>query len=187
MTTETTTIPAKDVKVGDLLETPDGPEVVTCTHEKSNGLLQICTISGPRFYAPDSLKRVHSDPQPEPDTALDEEAAETELTDVDEPAEGEESTGRLGVVAGGWCAPSEALYGLFDHPEVTARRGGLQFSFSAAARPLEEWSKKELRAEVTRLREALGKHQAARWKAQRKVRRLERKVKRLLKIIGRIA
>ena len=85
------------------------------------------------------------------------------------------------VARGGWCAPSDSLF-----PEVTVSRGGIAFSF-APPKPLEEYTKKELRAEVERLREARDRLQTSLHTERRRSRKARRKVNRLLKIIEGLA
>lgn len=87
------------------------------------------------------------------------------------------------VASGGWRAPSETSFPVYDFGEVTARRGGI--SFTAPPKPLEELTHEELltrakalRDQCDRLVTSLNKERTARRKA-------ERKVKRLLKIIER--
>lgn len=89
---------------------------------------------------------------------------------------------RGGIMSNGWCAPSDSLFTPF--PEVTVRRGGLSFT---VATPLTEWSKKELRAEVERLRRTNDALAGGNAKLRSEARRLRRKNKRLLKIIGQVA
>lgn len=82
--------------------------------------------------------------------------------------------GTYSAFAGGWCAPSDSLF-----PEITVRRGGL--AFTGGPRPLTDWSKKELRAEVERLRRDRETLQKALRKEQKRTRRLRRTIDRLVR------
>lgn len=106
--------------------------------------------------------------------------------DVHEPGEDEGPIATQYVTTlGGWCVPSDNLYGLLGPiSDITARRGGLSFS---APRPLTDFSKKELRAEVERLRRQRDELADSAGKFRTEARRLRRKNKRLLKIIGGLA
>lgn len=62
---------------------------------------------------------------------------ETQFSIIMEAAREQHLSGGTVLAAGGWCAPSETMYGfceletldgLIDVPEVTARRGGIQFT-----------------------------------------------------------
>lgn len=89
----------------------------------------------------------------------------------------------LGVVAGGgWCAPAGQEYGIL--PNIQVRRGGIQFT---APKPLTEWRKEDLRAEVERLRRVNDTLAQGNTEYRTENRRLRKKTKRLLKIIERIA
>jgi hypothetical protein len=87
--------------------------------------------------------------------------------------------------SGGWMSPHDVAYPLLDIPEVTARRGGMSFTFPSD--PYNGLGKKELRARLKERDERIREYGNIRAKDARRVRKLERKVRRLLAIVERLA
>lgn len=140
-------VDAFDVKRGDLtVETIDSnaePREVSCTHLLGNGV-QICWSEGSPAYR--NYRR-------------------GDQVNVSTPEE------TVAVSAGGWCAPSDALYSFF--PEVRVERGGISFT-----RP-KSLTKKQLRAQNDRLVEGNTALRKENRKLRKKVRRLTKAVNRL--------
>lgn len=82
------------------------------------------------------------------------------------------------VADGGWCAPNEHVFGLLL-PETTAKRGGIGFTRTPSF-DLRDWTKKQLRREVKRLRRDRENLQKALRKERRRTRRLNRAIDKLL-------
>lgn len=110
-----------------------------------------------------------------------------ELPETTEPVDDVEAPDTRETAAGGWCAPSDSIFGLLAGPDITARRGGLTFTAPSWPKPVDEMTKKELRAEVELLRKMRDGLIKARDKESKRRRKAERKVRRLVKLLGRIA
>jgi hypothetical protein len=93
---------------------------------------------------------------------------------VDEPTDKAEPE-RV-FASGGWASPLDQGYGLLI-PEVTVRRGGISFSVPT---PLAKWKRKDLVAEVERLRTTLEVVRRNERSLQRKNRRLRKALKRII-------